>query len=68
MMDKFIPIEKMNKKRRIQLNNAKRNTWGWVNPVTRKSDNKKAYSRKKDRRNWGDYSDSCGLCYLLRQS
>lgn len=64
-MEKFIPIDKMNKKCRMKLNTAKRNTWGSVNPITRKSENKKAYSRKKDRRNWGDYSDSCGLVGLI---
>ena len=57
-MEKFIPYEKLSKKERRRINQAKRNTWGDFNPVTRKPENSKAYNRNKAR-NWKrDYHDS----------
>ncbi|MBR4953084.1 MAG: hypothetical protein IKZ30_01060 [Oscillospiraceae bacterium] len=46
-MEKFIPYEKLSKKEKRRLDSAKRGTWGQLNPVTRKSENPKAYNRKK---------------------
>jgi len=46
-MEKFIPYEKLSKKEKRKLDQAKRNTWGELNPVTRKPENPKAYNRKK---------------------
>ena len=46
-MDKFIPYEKLSKKEKRKIDQAKRHTWGELNPVTRKPVNSKAYSRKK---------------------
>ena len=50
-MEKFIPYEKLSKKEQRKINQAKRNTWGDFNPVTRKPENSKAYNRKKSQ-NW----------------
>lgn len=50
-MEKFIPYEKLSKKEKRRLDNRRRNTWGEVNPVTRKPENSKAYNRSKAR-NW----------------
>ena len=50
-MEKFIPYEKLSKKEKRKLDQAKRQTWGNLNPVTRKPENSKAYSRNKAR-NW----------------
>lgn len=50
-MDKYIPYEKLSKKGKRRLDNRRRNTWGEVNPVTRKPENSKAYNRSKAR-NW----------------
>ena len=47
MMEKFIPYEKLSKKEKHKLNQAKRQTWGELNPVTRKPVNSKAYNRRK---------------------
>ena len=47
MMEKFIPYEKLSKKEKRRLDLAKRQTWGELNPVTRKPVNSKAYNRKK---------------------
>ena len=46
-MAKFIPYEKLSKKEKRKLDLAKRQTWGELNPVTRKPENSKAYNRRK---------------------
>ena len=46
-MEKFIPYEKLSKKEQQKINKAKRGTWGELNPVTRKPQNSKVYSRKR---------------------
>ena len=46
-MEKFIPYEKLSKKEKRKLDLAKRQTWGDLNPVTRKPANSKAYNRKR---------------------
>lgn len=46
-MEKFVPYEKMSKKEKRKLDLAKRQTWGELNPVTRKPENSKAYNRKR---------------------
>ena len=50
-MNKFVPYEKLSKKEKRKLDAARRNTWGDLNPVTRKPQNSKAYNRNKAR-NW----------------
>ena len=47
MMEKFIPYEKLSKKEKRKIDQARRQTWGELNPVTRKPENSKAYNRKK---------------------
>lgn len=46
-MEKFIPYEKLSKKRKRELDLKKRGSWGGLNPVTRKLKNPKAYDRRK---------------------
>lgn len=50
-MEKFIPYEKLSKKEKRKLNQARRQTWGCLNPVTRKPENSRAYNRQKENRN-----------------
>ena len=50
-MEKFIPYEKLSKKEKRKIDQARRQTWGDLNPVTRKPANSKAYNRNKAR-NW----------------
>ena len=50
-MKKFIPYEKLSKKEKRSQDLSRRNTWGQLNPVTRKPRNSKAYDRSKAR-NW----------------
>ena len=65
-MEKFIPYEKLSKKEKRKMDLAKRQTWGELNPVTRKPENSKAYNRNKAR-NWKrDYHEtSSGFSIML---
>ena len=45
-MKKFVPFEKLSKKKQKELNKSKRNAWE-INPVTRREKNPKAYDRNK---------------------
>ena len=48
-MEKFIPYEKLSKKEKRKLDNARRQTWGALNPTTRKSDNIRSTTEKSGR-------------------
>ena len=47
VMEKFIPYEKLSKKEKRKIDQARRQTWGELNPVTRKPMNSKAYNRTR---------------------
>ena len=67
-MEKFIPYEKLSKKEKRKIDQARRQTWGELNPVTRKPENSKAYNRNKTR-NWKrDYREPIpGLLFATIQ-
>ena len=44
-MMKFVPYEKASKKVKREINLKKRNTWGDLNPITKKEKNPKVYQR-----------------------
>ena len=46
-MEKFIPYEKLSKKEKRKIDQARRQTWGERNPVTGQPENSRAYNRKK---------------------
>ena len=50
-MENYIPYETLSKKEKRKLDQVRRQTWGQMNPVTRKPENSKAYNRNKAR-NW----------------
>jgi hypothetical protein len=54
-MERFIPFEKLSKKKRRELTARKRGNWGGLSPVTRRPENPKAYNRRKARK-WSDDS------------
>ncbi len=56
-MEKFIPFEKLSKRKQRELMAKKRRTWGSVNPVTRKPENPKVYKRHKAQK-WSDDSSA----------
>ena len=63
-MEKFIPYGKLSKKKKRKMDLAKRQTWGELNPVTRKPQHSKAYNRNKSR-NWkrDDHETNSGSFY-----
>ncbi len=51
-MEKFIPYEKLSKKKKRELDAARRMVWT-ISPVTRRPENSRAYNRKKaQNRRW----------------
>jgi hypothetical protein len=49
-MDPFIPYEKLSKRKKKELDKRQRGSWGAISPVTRRSENPKAYNRRKARK------------------
>ena len=68
-MERYIPVEKLSKKKRRELAARQRRGWGGISPVTRKPPNPRAYNRKKTPR-WDDGSSCRGgfFCGAERQS
>lgn len=46
-MEKFIPYEKLSKKEQRKRNAQRRGGWQGLSPVTRRSENPRAYNRRK---------------------
>jgi len=65
-MQKFIPFEKLSKKKKKELNAKNRGSWYGINPVTRKPENSKAYNRKKAQK-WSDDSIAVPFSSLSTQ-
>lgn len=66
-MNNFIPYEKLSKKKKRELDNSRRGTWGEMNPVTRRPVPSKAYNRSKARK-WNYDDSSSVLCALYSAS
>jgi hypothetical protein len=62
-MKKFIPFEKLSKKKKREQMAKKRGGWGGLKPVTRRPENPRAYNRKKARK-WSE--DSMTVPFALR--
>ena len=61
-MEKFVPYEKLSKKKQRELNAIRRKDWNGITPVTRKPENPKAYNRKRHR---NDFEfESVPLCFI----
>ncbi len=58
-MKKIVDYAKMSKRKRRQLDGAKRGTWGDIKPVTRRSENPRVYNRKRQRAS----DDSAGVYF-----
>lgn len=61
-MKKFVPFDKLSKKKRREMNLKRQKSWNGLNPVTRKPENPKAYNRRKVQKG-NDYPDSA-LFYI----
>ena len=49
-MEKFIPLNKMSKKKQQEIHSLSRKNWGGISPVTRKEKNPRAYNRAAEKR------------------
>ena len=67
-MEKFIPYEKLSKKEKRKLDQAKRQTWGELNPVTRKPANSKAYNRRRAQAWKKELPSLCSFYFSQRNS
>ena len=63
-MEKFIPYEKLSKKKKRELDACRRGGWGSLSPVTRRPDNPRAYKRKKTRPE--SEEDAFGCVFFLK--
>ena len=52
-MEKYIPYEKLSKKKKQEMDAGRRTVWA-ISPVTRKSENPKAYNRRKAQKRMDD--------------
>lgn len=52
-MEKFVPYEKLSKKKKREMDAKRRGSWHGIDPVTRKPENSRAYNRRKAR-SWND--------------
>ena len=64
-MDKFIPYEKLSKKKKREQNVKRRKIWA-ISPVTRKPANPKAYNRQKTRKGTDD-PDTVSFVFLYKR-
>lgn len=65
-MEKFVSYEKLSKKKKRELNQKRRSSWGGVNPVTRKPANPKVYNRAKARKWIHDDSSTVLSAFMYR--
>ena len=63
-MEKFIPYEKLSKKKKRALDAARRGTWGALDPRTRRRSEAKVYKRKRTRVT--EESDEASFSFLLQ--
>ena len=61
-MEKFIPYEKLSKKKKREQDAHRRTLWA-ISPVTRRSENPKAYNRKKAQKRMDDPGSVLSLFY-----
>ena len=47
---KFIPYDKLSKKKKREADHARRSGWGALSPVTRRPDDPRAYNRSREKR------------------
>lgn len=65
-MEKYVPYEKLSKKKQREFNTQKRGSWGSINPVTRKPRNSKAYDRNKASQWKHELHDLPCLCFMRK--
>jgi len=64
MKQPYVPLDKKSKKQQKEYHSKQRREWGNVNPVTKKLESAKVYSRKKSKQGWHAYDS--GLDFFIR--
>ena len=64
MKQQYVPVEKRSKKEKRAYYAGMRNTWGALNPVTRRPENPKAYNRQKSRKQGADPDAFGTFCFI----
>ena len=67
-MEKYIPYEKLSKRKQRELNALRRGSWNGLDPVTRKAKNPKAYNRQKARKWSDDFHDRAFLFQIFENN
>jgi len=60
MAQKYVSLDKRSKRKQKEYHALSRKNWGEINPITRKTVNKKVYNRKKSER-WHSHEPSFGF-------
>ncbi|MCL1878905.1 MAG: hypothetical protein FWF80_08600 [Defluviitaleaceae bacterium] len=63
MNHKFIPLDKRSKREQKEYHATQRRDWGIIDPATQKSENAKAYNRKKSKQRWLEHEPGFGFFY-----
>lgn len=64
-MQNFVPYEKLSKKKKRELDRARRGSWHGLDPVTRTKESAKVYTRKRSRSLYDD--DGSGSFFAERR-
>lgn len=65
-MEKFIPFDKLSKRKKREHLAKRRKTWGGISPVTKKPNNPKEYKREKARKWSDDTTTDVPYIFILR--
>ena len=66
MKHKFIPLEKLSKRKQKEHHAKQRRDWGNFNPVTKKAENGKAYNRKKSKQRYCEDEPCLDFLFLKK--
>ncbi|MCL2605146.1 MAG: hypothetical protein FWD90_11765 [Defluviitaleaceae bacterium] len=61
MKQRFIPLEKLSKRKQKKVHAAQRKDWGQIKPVTSRIESAKIYNRKKSKHRWGEHEPGLGF-------
>jgi len=64
MKQKYVPLDKLSKRKRKEYYASFRKDWNGINPVTRSTPNLKAYKRKKSGQRYEEHEPLSGFFIL----
>ncbi|MCL2500828.1 MAG: hypothetical protein FWE90_10925 [Defluviitaleaceae bacterium] len=66
MKQKFIPLEKLSKRKQKEVHAAQRKDWGAIKPITSRIESAKVYNRsknKKSKHRWNEFEPGLGFLF-----